>query len=112
MSDEEVLAIAVQWIAQATGLVVIRAHESGDRPPRPYVMVNPIGSDDVRDLPQNIEYTETEELNSEGEFQIETHGTFENEWELSIHSFGDDSVSPLRKIKLLYRTPGQQKDLL
>ena len=82
MTDDEIIGKVVEWVATVTGRVVIQAYQSGPRPPMPYIMVNLIGTNKVRDQVQDVEYTDITET------QMQAAPIIEVEWQFSIHGFG------------------------
>lgn len=82
MTDDEIIGKVVAWLATVTGCVVIQAHQSGDRPPMPYIMVNLTGTAEVRDHVQDLESTDLEN----GDVQVAP--VIEVEYQFSLHGFG------------------------
>ena len=112
MTDVEAYESIIRWISEKTSLVTIKSHQSGTRPALPYLVVNLLNIRDVRERESDVYFTETEELNSEGNFKVNAVTDFQTEWEFSIHSYGQQVTSPLRKIKAIYRVSQQQETLL
>lgn len=98
MTNDEVHSAVVRWLTTQTGKTVIKSHEGGKAPATPYVMVNMTGTAEVREWASNIEFTETDELNSEGEKIVEAAPVIEMEWRFSVHSYGDNPTDILRPV--------------
>ncbi|MBG6211680.1 hypothetical protein IWQ49_006371 [Labrenzia sp. EL_126] len=99
MTNDEVHSAVVRWInASTAGTPTIKAHQSGDRPGTPYIMVNFTGLVEVQRWHQKIEYTETENLNSAGEKIVEAAPVIEMEWRFSVHAYGTAPTDELRPI--------------
>lgn len=98
MTNDEVHSAIVRWVAAKTGITTIKAHQGGEAPATPYLMVNMTGVAEVREHAIDIEYTETHDLNSEGEKIVEAAPVTEMEWRFSVHSYGDDPTDQLRPI--------------
>lgn len=99
MTNDEVWSAVVRWISATTdGATTIKAHQSGKRPAQPYIMVNFTGMIEVRRWHQEIEYTETDDVNSEGEKIVEAAPVIEMEWRFSVHGYGPAPTDLLRPI--------------
>lgn len=98
MTNDQAHSTIVRWVATQTGLTTIKAHEGGPTPAGSYVMVNMTGTAKVREHPVNIEYTETDIENSEGELIVSAAPVVEMEWRFSVHSYGDNPTDLLRPI--------------
>lgn len=91
MTNNDVHSAIVRWIASMTGLVTIKAHQSGKAPSLPYCMVNLTGAVEVRKHAQDIEYVEADEPLEGEDFPIVTaHPVIEMEWRFSIHVYGNN----------------------
>ena len=112
MTDVEAYESLIRWISEKTSLTTIKAHQSGTRPALPYLVVNLLNIRDVRQRESDVYFTETEELNDEGNFKVNGTTDFQTEWEFSVHSYGEEVTSPLRRIKAIYRVSQQQESLL
>ncbi|WP_395175047.1 LIC_12616 family protein [Roseibium alexandrii] len=112
MTDTDVWEAFIRWLADQTGLKVIKAHQSGDRPSTPYLMVNFTAFRELREMPQNIEYRDTETLNSEGNPEVEATPVIEGEWDFSVHAYGDAPTDSLRKVKGLVHLSQRLEPLL
>jgi hypothetical protein len=99
MNDVEIHEALVRWLSAQTGLRVIKAHQSGDRPDKPYLMINMLNCREVREHCQDFEFVETETLNSEGLAEISVSPVIEMEWDFSIHAYGDNPTNSLRILK-------------
>jgi hypothetical protein len=102
MTDQDVWTNFIKWLETLTGLVVIKAHPSEDRPNKPYIMVNMPTISQVRQQAQDIEYEETGEETDEGFDEIKAHPVVETEWMFSVHSYGPTPTDLLRPIVLAY----------
>lgn len=111
MTDEQVHSLFVQWINAEVGVKAIKAHQDGDRPDTPYIMVNMTNVRDVREHEQTIEFEETDTLNSEGKNEIVATPVIETEWEFSVHAYGTNPTAPLRTIRSLSRLVDRQEPL-
>ena len=111
MTDTQVHEALVRWLSQQTDIAVIKAHQSGERPREPYLMVWLETCREVRDHPQSIEYMETSELNSEGEQEVTAHPIIEMEWDFSIYSFGENPMQALRRVVSLIPLAQRQEPL-
>lgn len=112
MTENEVHENIVRWISSQTGLTTIKAHQSGNRPEKPYLMVNLLNVRDVQEYEQDVEFTELETENSAGNLEIDAKAVVETEWEFSIHSYGDNPTTALRKIKTRYKIQQAQFSLM
>lgn len=99
MTDVEIWEAVIRWLADQTGLTVIKAYQSGERPPKPYLMVNPTAFRHLRQMPRDIEYKDLETLNSEGKKEVEATPVIDGEWTFSVHSYGQEPTAPLRLIQ-------------
>lgn len=96
MTDDQVLSGIVQWLAAATGQTVIKAHQSGTRPTKPYVMAD---LTDVAPINAQIPETALVELasvNPQGEFDVKATPRLKMEWRIMVTAFGDAPTSILR----------------
>jgi hypothetical protein len=98
MTDDGVHSSVVRWISSVTGATVIKAHQGGEAPALPYIMVNMIGRAEVREQAADIGYVETATNNSEGKKIVEASPNVEVEWRFSIHSYGPAPSDRLRPI--------------
>ena len=111
MTETEVWGDVVEFLAAVTGLTVIKSHESGPRPAKPYMMVNFINLREVKEHHIDTEYVDTEVENTEVEHIIEAVPVIESEWEFSVHSYGDSPTTPFRKIRSIARIGGPHQGL-
>lgn len=99
MTEAQIIAAMVRWMASATGLVVIQDHESGRRPAQPYAMLNFTGLSEIRERPQDIEWLRHPDT-GEGESQRSTATpVIETEWRFSAHVYGAGGETHLRKVR-------------
>ncbi|MCO6407361.1 phage neck terminator protein [Hoeflea alexandrii] len=98
MTNDEAHSAIVRWVAAKTGVTTIKAHQGGAAPALPYIMVNMTGFAEVRENAIDIEFTETDELNSEDEKIVEAAPVTEMEWRFSVHAYGDNPTDQLRPI--------------
>lgn len=96
-SDDELWSRLVRWIRDVSGVTVICAYESADRPELPYIMVNFTGSKTVRDHEQLIEYT-TQYAADESVIAQTATPFIEREWAYSVHAFGGTPSDLLRPL--------------
>lgn len=99
MTDNEVLEALIKWLSGQTGLRAIKAHQGGERPDKPYLMVNLLSDREVRDHPQETETTETQALNSAGNPEVKVAPVIEMEWAFSVHAYGENPTDTLRPLK-------------
>lgn len=109
MNETEVHESIVRWLNAVTGLVTIKAHQSAARPDNPYLMVNFLNLREVRENHTDVEFVDTGIPNSAGENEISISPVIQSEWEFSIHSYGNEPVTPLRKIRSMTRISGPQQ---
>ncbi|UNK39381.1 hypothetical protein MNR02_06650 [Shinella sp. H4-D48] len=98
MTNDDVHSAVVRWIKAKTGVIAIKAHQSGRTPALPYVMVNDTGTAEVRRWHQQTEYTETDAENSAGEKIVTAAPVIEMEWRFSVHAYGPSPTDRLRPI--------------
>lgn len=99
MTDSEVHAAVMSWLASVTGVMVIKAHSGGTRPPKPYIMVNLVRAEDLRQHATLTEYADTGDVNEDGKPIISAAPVMEIEWFFSIHAYGDNHMDLLRKVR-------------
>lgn len=100
MTDEDVHAALVKWLALRTSLMVIQGEQGGPEPALPYVLVRFTGTAPVRDNIQDVEYLELESTNSEDLKEVKASPVIETEWRYSVHCHGGGSPSDvLRPIR-------------
>jgi len=99
MTDQEIWGEAVKWVSEITGLTVIKSRQSGARPSQPYMMVDLVGVEDIRQFPANVSFEETDTLNSEGEKEVLARPLVESEWTFLLFSYGDEPMAPLGRLK-------------
>jgi hypothetical protein len=98
MTNDEVHSAVVRWVAAKTGSTTIKSHQSVAEPALPYVMVNMIGAVQLRDHEIDVEYIETDDLNTSGKKIFEAAPVIEMEWRFSVHSYGPNPTDKLRPI--------------
>jgi hypothetical protein len=92
MTDDEIHSALVRWLHGITGLVVIKAHQSGPSPALPYIMVNLTGSVAIREWSQAVEYEE----DTAG---VTATPPIETEWRFSVHAYGSNPTGILRPVR-------------
>lgn len=94
----------VAWIAVKTGISVIRYRSGGPELAEPYIAVNFLGDDPVRDWEQGISYVEGNTIPLGETFPIVT-GTpqIEMEYRFSVHAYGPKCSDILRPIRSAIR---------
>lgn len=112
MTDDEVQTALVRWLAQVTGVTVIKAHQGIDRPGLPYLTVEMSSVDELTQNPEQIHYTTLQTLNTEGLPEIEATPAIELEWVVFIFSFGESGSSALRKVKQAVHLKQSQMPLM
>lgn len=90
MTNDEVWSAVVRWLRARTGVTTIKAHESGQAPALPYVMVNLLGIFEVRQHEMDVEYS--------GDTEITETPVIEAEWRFSVHAYGGSPTDILRPI--------------
>lgn len=99
MTNDQVHTALNQWIRSKTGNgTIIKAHQGGTAPTGNYIMTNFLGSDPVRRHEIKIEFTETDQENSEGELIVTAAPVIEMEWRFSVHAYGTSPTDRLRPI--------------
>lgn len=94
MTEDELHANLVRWIAARTGVTTIKAYQSGHRPDLPYVMVNLPTIGEVRENEQETEYAEDVPSG-----RIMAKPVIETEWMFSIHAYGPSPTGILRPLR-------------
>lgn len=107
MTDDAVWSAVIRWIALHAGCTVIRSHEGGRRPAKPYVMVNFTTSREVRENPQRIEWAE-----DTAEDEVTATPVIETEWQFSIHAYGNTPSDILRPIRSVAHLPQPNEPLM
>lgn len=103
MTEDEVFGAVVRYISLTTGARCIRAYQGKDAPELPYIMVNMMGADTIREHAQGVEFTGTDVPNSAGEETITAAPVIEMEWRFSVHAYGEQPSSFLRKLVVASR---------
>ncbi|MBB4063685.1 phage neck terminator protein [Gellertiella hungarica] len=98
MTEDQVISAVVRFVARVTGVKAIRAHEGGQAPALPYVMVNLIGMSEIREHPTDVEFTDTGQPNTSGKNIINAAPVIEIEWRFSVHAYGPNPASMLRPV--------------
>ena len=94
-TDRDVHSKVIAWIALRTpgDIPVIKGDQNGDQPVGPFIMVRFTGSDEVRDHPSTIDYTEAGD-------DISAAPVIEVEWRYSVHAFNmSDPTNVLRPLR-------------
>lgn len=99
MDDFAIWSALVEWLGTRTGLLVIKGQQSGELPSLPYIMVNFTGANPVREQIQDIEFTETDEVDENGKKKISAAPVIETEWRFSVHGYGNAPTDLLRSIR-------------
>ena len=94
MSSRGVHSAFVRWIAQATGLTVIKDNQDARRPQKPYIMANLIQSGALRTHFRAIAYAEADE-------QVTATPMLPWYWRFSVHSYSDGPEEPGDVLDLL-----------
>lgn len=95
----------VKWLRSATGLLFIKDRQAGVLPELPYGVATLTGVAEVRERPQSIEYTD----------QVTTMlaaPVIETEWQFSLHVFGEDPTTYLRKLRANFHITQANEPLL
>lgn len=99
MTNDEVWSMLVRWIAAKTAGRVIRYRAGGKEPAEPYIAVNYLGNDPVRDWEQHIEYVEAPAPLPGDTYPIVTGSPLiEVEWRFSAHGYGPNCSDILRPL--------------
>lgn len=112
MTDDQVTASLVRWIAAITGKTVIQSYQGGDAPTLPYIMVNPTGTAEVRKWAQEDVYTDTGVPNSEGKNKILATPVVEVEFRFSVHAYGPSPTDALRPIRTAFHLTQMNEPLM
>lgn len=108
MTDNDVWNMVIRWIAAKSGKQTIATHEGGTEPPEPYITVNFLSSDNVRDNEQLIEYEDADTSDMEtGDLfpPVIAKPKIEKEWQFSVHAYGSTPTDLLRPILSAARIP-------
>lgn len=112
MTENEIHSALVRWLADATGLKTIKGQQSGKVPPHPYCMVNLTGITEVRAHPQETLW-ERHPDTPEGDSQRSTATpVIETEWRFSVHVYGDEPTTYLRKLRSNFHLAQANEPLL
>lgn len=99
MTNDQVHTALNQWIKAKTGVAnIVKANLGGTAPALPYIMTNFTGSVEVRQHHIKVDYTETDQENSEGELIVTAAPVIEMEWRFSVHAYGTSPTDRLRPI--------------
>ena len=98
MTDDEVISAVVRYVALMTNVRAIRTHAGKDPPEQPYVAVNFLGSNVVRQHEQTIEYVDTGVDNTAGKETVTATPVLEMEWRFSVHAYGPEPTGILRRL--------------
>lgn len=104
MTTTDVQESVVAWASEITGLTAIKGHQSGNRPERPYLMIDVTADREIRDHEADVTFDEPVDT-------VEATIHVETEWQMSVQCYGDDSMEPLRKLRNRYRMPEAQYSL-
>ena len=113
LDNVDVHDAVTRFIKDATGVLTIQAYQDEARPARPYFMVNLINLYELREHHVDMEYRESDSLNSEGQREVFAAPVIETEWEFSIHYFGNElsAMAEFRKLRSLAKIPGPNQNL-
>lgn len=113
MTNDQVHSAVVQWVkAKTSNTTTIKAHQGGNAPALPYIMINFTGAVEVRRWHSSTEFTETDEENSEGENIVTAAPVIEMEWRFSVHSYGPSPTDKLRPIVSAMKIPQAMEPLM
>lgn len=89
MTNRSIHSNLVRWLAQLTGVNVIKSHQGEDRPALPYIMVNFVRFNVLRDHEEYIECTGGEHApGAPGPYDpVTATPIMEGEWDFSIHAY-------------------------
>lgn len=106
MTNQETDEAVVRWVTQTTGLVTIKARQAGDRPGKPYLVVDRTAIRDVWPNPITYDHVDTGVPNSEGENEITSAPVMLTEFQYTVQAYGDtDPATYLRIIRSASRVP-------
>jgi len=89
VKDSEVHTAFARWLATLTSVKVIKAHQGGDRPALPYIVVNFTTTSEVRAHAQFDDYDDDNALGD-----VVATPQIETEWVMSVHAYGAPAVNP------------------
>jgi hypothetical protein len=112
MTDQEVWSAVCRWFKSRTGLAVIKAHESGQAPAEPYIVVNFTGLFEVRENAMDIEYSEGSDPPGPDLPPITAKPVIEAEWRFSVHAYGPAPTSFLRPIVSAHKLAQMHEPLM
>lgn len=98
MTNRSVHSNLVRWLAQLTGVTVIKSEQGTDRPAKPYLMVKLMRFGMLRDHHEDIEYTGGQHGPSdppESYPPVTATPIMEGEWDFSIHAYDENDPSEL-----------------
>lgn len=105
MTNDDVHSALVRWLAATLNRTVIKAHQGAKAPALPYIMVNMLGSIEVREHEQRTEYVE-----AGGD--VTAAPVIETEWRFSVHAYGSHPTDILRPIVSAARLPQVTEPLM
>lgn len=114
LTDRQAWDRLILWIVGITGVPhgrVIKSHPGEDRPVKPYIVVNFLSRSHIAADPNEIEFFETDVLNSAGEKEVRATPVMAAEWHFSIHAYDDDPTDVLRPIRSAIELQQKQEPL-
>jgi hypothetical protein len=96
MTNDQVHAALVRWMAVITGRTVIKAYQGGKEPALPYIMANFTGFVPLHEHPEDIEYSEGADPPGPDLPPITAMPVIEGEWRFSVHAYGPNPTDILR----------------
>lgn len=106
MTEEQVTNAVVQFLNARLGILVIQADQSKPDPDVTHVAVRFTGLSEMRDNPQGDDF---EDLSAEDVLQTQV---IESEWRFSLHAYGPNPVSLMRKLRAAVHSIYRSKPLL
>lgn len=98
MTNRSTHSALVRWLAQLTGVTVIKSEQGTDRPAKPYIMVKFMRFNTLRDHEENIEYSGGEHAPHdppEAYPPVTATPIMEGEWDFSVHAYDENDPSEL-----------------
>lgn len=106
MTEQEVTNALVQFITARLSVLVIQADQSAPDPDVPHIAVRFTGLSETRDNPQGEDFAD---LNEEDVLQTQI---IESEWRFSLHAYGPNPVSIMRKLRAAVHMVPRVKPLM
>jgi len=111
MTDDEIHAALVQWIAATTGASVIQAYQSAPPPAEPYISVALTATRELSPHPISVPIVATGGTTEDGKDELEQTPNVDHEWQFSLQSVGAGCEGLLRKIKNASHSPYAMQSL-